>query len=577
MRVVITLLALAAGITTANLLANSDFEAWANDTTPQLWRVEGRTATSVRWEPDTVHSGNAAARLTRLVSGPGNNKGLFQRVLVTAGQSYHYSVWCWDNSDQIALGLVVTWRAADSGYIGSEPVRYSVDESNWQLVADSATAPAGTVFADFIIRTYDQNNAPAGNRVLVDDAWLDRNGAQPDTVSVWFTPDSLGQRLGDFFDRATRSIDYCCYNSSRIDVTLALIAAHNRGVRVRVITDNTRLDDPWVQFLRGSGVVVWSDSASSNSSLYMHNKFAIRDLADTDSTNDWVWTGSYNPNAEETNADCAIEIPSTELAQAYYAEFRQMWGGDSPFPNPESSFFHNSKQDRLTSHRLLVNGQPAYLYFAPQDRVVDTIAAVVGRAQQLVMFAINSFTYDALADSMRSRWNAGVTVAGTIDKAGANEPGSEYPRLRQWHIPLLIDSVPYGTGMLHEKIMVIDSGVTVTGSTNWSANANYSNDENTLILTDPEIAHRFLQEIVLRYLEAGGTYPPGVTETKPTGHPGPMRPSWRSPVRSLPLIRPGVRVYDALGRRHSAQESLTPGVYLIMSEGSTVTTTVLVR
>ncbi|MEO0080245.1 MAG: hypothetical protein ABIK44_06175, partial [candidate division WOR-3 bacterium] len=65
------ILAFVVKVVATNLLANPGFELWENDSTPQSWRVESRTLTSVRRESDTVYSGNAAARLTRLVSGPG--------------------------------------------------------------------------------------------------------------------------------------------------------------------------------------------------------------------------------------------------------------------------------------------------------------------------------------------------------------------------------------------------------------------------------------------------------------------------------------------------------------------------
>ena len=45
----------------------------------------------------------------------------------------------------------------------------------------------------------------------------------------------------------------------------------------------------------------------------------------------------------------------------------------------------------------------------------------------------------------------------------------------------------------------------ITGSANWSRNANVVNDENTLIIEDARIANQFLQEFYARYTAAGGT------------------------------------------------------------------------
>ncbi|MGQ9678229.1 MAG: phospholipase D-like domain-containing protein [bacterium] len=383
-----------------------------------------------------------------------------------------------------------------------------------------------------------------------------------DTIKVWFAQDSLGLRLVDFFNQATVSIDYCCYNSSRVDVTLALINAHNRGVRVRVITDDVRLTNDWVTYLRAAGIPVWSDSVSTSRSAYMHNKFAIRDCADEDPTNDLLWVASYNPNRNEFYADCALEIPHANLCSAYLSEFNQMWGSAGFQPVAESAKFHSAKQDRLHNHYFDINGHPAYVYFSPQNRIVDTIAAFTGRAQSEIFFAINFFTYDPLADTMIAHKNRGITVAGTIDKAGANDPASEYPRLRSWHIPILIDSVPFGNGVLHEKIMVIDSTWSVTGSANWSSNANSQNDENTLILSAPEVARRFHEEILTRYLEANGTYPPGIFERPPFINVLKTSPN---PVRVNLLIQD--EIYDALGRRVPKGNPPPTGVFFKVIDG----------
>ena len=573
----LTIVVLLAGPSAGNVLLNPGFEVWSDDSTPESWRVEARTKTAVLHEADTVKSGTGACRLTRLVAGTGDNKGILERVAVRPNAMYRYTVWCQDNSPEISLGIVISWRTADSTYISSTSAAYSTDAPNWQQVSDSAAAPADAAFADFILRTYGATGAPAGNRVLVDDASMGSDSIMPDSLSVWFFQDSLAAKLISFFNNASRSIDYCCYNSSRMDVALALVNAHNRGIRLRIITDNTRVGrnpDPWVSLLRSAGITVWSDSISHSSSNYMHDKFVIRDLADADSTNDWMWVASYNPNENETNADCAMEIPEPALARAYLAEFNQMWGDTGVAPNPGGAKFHEDKTDRLSTHEFSVNGSRARLYFAPQDRVVDTITALVSHAQREVGFAINAFTFDNLGAAMLGRFNGGERVFGTFDKASGMDSASEYWHLRPAHVPVFIDSFPYGNGTVHEKIMVIDSTITVTGSANWSANADYNNDENTLILYDTAIAQRFVAEIVARYIEAGGTYPPAVAE--PIAAVARPHRVLRSPCLRFSSLPVGAMLFDAAGRTVTPGRA-RPGVYLVRLPDSSTVSAVLVR
>ncbi len=567
-----TLFLVAAVASGANLLSNPGLEEWMNDSTPAHWEVENRGRTAVYKETDTVRTGEAAARLVRRNLPPGNNYGLMQRVGIRPNTSYRYSVWCRDDASQIALGVGITWRRVDTSYISGSGIVYSGDSSSWQPLVDSICSPAEAGIADFRIRTYARSGTTGENRVLVDDTYLGPVEFEPDTVRIWFARDSLGQRLVDFFGQAQASIDYCCYNSSRSDVVQALVDAGNRGVQIRIVTDNNRLENPWVGQLRNAGIPVWSDSIGPNSANYMHNKFAVRDLADADSTNDRVWVASYNPNQGELRADCALEIPSPGLARAFRTEFKQMWGCSGPAPLPESARFHNAKRDMLSTHRFEVNNNPAYVYFGPQDRPVDTITVLAAAAENHLLFGVLAYTYDDLGDAMIQLWKDSIWVGGVIDKSGALGQGSEFDRLVQTGLPVYIDSVPFGQGVLHEKVMVIDSTITIAGSANWSNNGNRNNDENIIVLHDPGIAARFLEELHERFWEASN---PGIGE-----QPGAVvRPGTRvvSPVRDLAVLPEDAELYDASGRKVESMSRLSPGVYFLKVGDRGATSVVIVR
>jgi phosphatidylserine/phosphatidylglycerophosphate/cardiolipin synthase-like enzyme len=47
---------------------------------------------------------------------------------------------------------------------------------------------------------------------------------------------------------------------------------------------------------------------------------------------------------------------------------------------------------------------------------------------------------------------------------------------------------------MHHKVIVIDDETVITGSFNFSASADKSNDENVVILRNPDIARRFADE-----------------------------------------------------------------------------------
>ncbi len=48
--------------------------------------------------------------------------------------------------------------------------------------------------------------------------------------------------------------------------------------------------------------------------------------------------------------------------------------------------------------------------------------------------------------------------------------------------------------IMHHKVIIIDENIVITGSFNFSQNANRSNDENVLIIESPEVAAQYLGE-----------------------------------------------------------------------------------
>jgi phosphatidylserine/phosphatidylglycerophosphate/cardiolipin synthase-like enzyme len=326
-------------------------------------------------------------------------------------------------------------------------------------------------------------------------------------ANAWFSSDTLYAKLKHRIDAATSSIDICFYNLDSTYIYSALINAHGtRGVRVRVITEDDRLDANWVWRMRAAGIPVWTDSIGPGRANLMHNKFAIFDYLDGNPANDWAWSGSVNIDVGSFNADNALEIQDSGLAHAYTLEFEQMWGGSDSLPNPGVAEFHSGKTDRLPRHRFPVGDDTFLLYFSPQNRPVDTLTRLVGQARQEVGFCIYSYTWRNMALAMLDRAQHAVWVGGVFDRGESTAAYSYFDSLRLWGMPVYIDKFMNYSNLLHEKIMVIDRRIVATGSVNWSNAGNSSNDENSLIVFSPAIAARYRGEISTRFNEAGGAY-----------------------------------------------------------------------
>jgi hypothetical protein len=156
---------------------------------------------------------------------------------------------------------------------------------------------------------------------------------------------------------------------------------------------------------------------------------------------------------------------------------------------------------------------------------------------------------------------AGRKVRGDLDNG--TDTGSEYANLVAAGVDVRLKT---GSGLLHHKYCLADAdnptwdGVTLTGSHNWSSAAENSNNENTLIVHDPDLANQYLQEFAARYYQFGGTDSVRVTEVEPfqpgaprtvslaQNHPNPFRGS-TSIVYTIPAAQPvSLRLYDLQGR-----------------------------
>ncbi len=325
----------------------------------------------------------------------------------------------------------------------------------------------------------------------------------------------ISQKFITRINAASYSIDVALYSLSGTvgaNIANALIAAKNRGVKVRVIGEKDNQGTvPW-STLKNAGIPVIDDSFDplNYGTGLMHNKFGIFDFRDTTSfVDDWIWSGSWNATDPGNNNDAqnVIEIQDKSLSNAYTIEFNEMWGSNTDVPNSSNSRFGIRKTDN-TPHQFNVIGTPIQLYFDPSDHTSYHIGEALNAAKQSINVAMLTFTYDLLAQILIDKKNAGEKVRVILDNN--TDSGNEYSNLLNSGIDIHLkgDALP---GLLHHKYAIIDgednslNQTVITGSHNWSSSAEFSNNENTLIIHSNRIANLYLQEFKARYIEAGGT------------------------------------------------------------------------
>lgn len=310
------------------------------------------------------------------------------------------------------------------------------------------------------------------------------------------TPAEMDAAIINRINHATTSIDVAMYNNGRPTIVEALTQAYNNGIQVRYITDtdtgNLGLQDPTPPFPIIKG----------NTEGLMHNKFFVFDADSEDQS--WVIMGSTNltPNNLADDFNNMVFLQDQTIAKCYTLEFEEMWGSSGATPGIFNVKFGPDKTDN-TPHLFNVNGVTIESYFSPSDNTTVGIVDAVNTANDDLQFAILTFTNNELGSAVLNAHNSGVDVRGIIDNI--NDQGGEYSYLLSNGVSVTPDNNGFQT---HHKYCVIDAAnpasdpILVTGSHNWSASAENSNDENTLIFHDAALANIFLQEFEARWCEA---------------------------------------------------------------------------
>ncbi|MCB9210603.1 MAG: T9SS type A sorting domain-containing protein [Ignavibacteriales bacterium] len=329
---------------------------------------------------------------------------------------------------------------------------------------------------------------------------VDNSVAYSDNLAIGNV--NFKNKLIERINSATYSLDIAVYSFYGLnEVANAIISAkNNRGVKVRVVYDSRDMQSS-MQLLADAGIGI---SQRQNTDGIMHNKFMIVDARDSISSNDWIWTGSWNWNPLN-NRNNVLEINDPTLASAYTTEFEEMWGSSDDVPSSSSAQFGPSKSDN-TPHIFNIGGKQIELYFSPSDGTESKISNSIISADSSIFFGLLSFTSDPIFSAINSRYSNGISdIRGIIDNV--EDTGSEYFNLQS-----ISEVFDYNlSGLFHHKYSIIDSyssssdPIVITGSHNWSRSANEKNDENTLIIHDLSIANMYMQEFKARYNELGGS------------------------------------------------------------------------
>ena len=281
-----------------------------------------------------------------------------------------------------------------------------------------------------------------------------------------------------FIGSAGQTLDVCAYDLDLPEFAQALLDAHRRGVKVRVIIADENAEKAYavagqLKEMTDLGIL----TLAHNRSGLMHNKFMIAD-------GQRVWTGSYNltRNCSRFNDNHAIVLESPELAENYEKEWQEIFekrhGKRFAYPTPHPD--------------VNIGGVVVHNLFTPEDDVRGALVAEMNEATNEIAIMAFSFTDKEMTEAVRAALGRNVRVIIVLDSGMATHPGANTKELEAMGA-----NVRMSPGvLLHHKVIVVDRQTVVLGSANFSGGAFDKNDENVLIVRAPNFAQAMLREAI---------------------------------------------------------------------------------
>jgi phosphatidylserine/phosphatidylglycerophosphate/cardiolipin synthase-like enzyme len=172
-----------------------------------------------------------------------------------------------------------------------------------QVVLGGPTALAALTWLEKIIKNID----------------IYRLSQVPSVSAAHFSPgEDCRNKLLALCASAQLTLDISIFTLADNRLAEAVIATHQRGIAVRIITDDQKMHDAGsdIEQLKRAGIAVRTD----NSSAHMHHKFALID-AHTLVNGSFNWTRS----ASEYNQENILVTNEHLLVAAYREEFEKLW------------------------------------------------------------------------------------------------------------------------------------------------------------------------------------------------------------------------------------------------------------
>jgi phosphatidylserine/phosphatidylglycerophosphate/cardiolipin synthase-like enzyme len=138
--------------------------------------------------------------------------------------------------------------------------------------------------------------------------------------------------------------------------------------------------------------------------------------------------------------------------------------------------------------KSLAQAEVVGIYFTPPADVATAVIAVIDQSKSEVLVQAYGFTHNGIAQALVRAHDRGVAVKVLLDAKTDSTNRFVKEVLQSQQIPLRLDA---SHAIAHNKVIVVDGEMVITGSFNFTNSAQTRNAENLLVLRSTGLADSY--------------------------------------------------------------------------------------
>ena len=128
------------------------------------------------------------------------------------------------------------------------------------------------------------------------------------------------------------------------------------------------------------------------------------------------------------------------------------------------------------------------LYFTPPADVAAAVVDVINQSQSEVLVQAYGFTHNGIAQALVKAQERGVRIRVLLDQKSESTNRYVVDLFTTNNIRMRFDG---NHAIAHNKVMIVDDNIVITGSFNFTNSAQTRNAENLLVLRSTDLARNY--------------------------------------------------------------------------------------